>query len=321
MTIASSMAELIGHTPLVRLNKLSVGLGATLVAKLESMNPGGSVKDRIARAMIEAALSEGRITKDSVVVEPTSGNTGIGLALICAIKGLKLVLTMPESMSVERRTLLKGYGAELVLTPASQGMKGAIAKAGELVAELADKPGGAFMPMQFENPANPQAHRSGTALEIWDDTAGAVDCFVAGVGTGGTITGVGQVLKQKKPGVRIVAVEPTDSPVLSGGAPGPHKLQGIGAGFVPAVLDTTVYDEIIQVGAEDAFATARRLMLEEGVSCGISSGANAFAAMQVAARPEMAGKMIVFLVCDTGERYLSTPLFADADESAQESLR
>ena len=313
MAIAANMAELIGKTPLVRLNKLSEGLGATLVAKLESMNPGGSVKDRIARDMIETALAEGRITPLTVIVEPTSGNTGIGLALICAIKGLRLILTMPESMSLERRKLLTGYGAELVLTPAAQGMKGAIARAAELVAELSGGAGGAYMPMQFENPANPEAHRRTTALEIWEDTAGAVDCFVAGVGTGGTITGVGQALKAKKPGVRIVAVEPSDSPVLSGGAAGPHKIQGIGAGFVPAVLDTTVYDEIIQVRAEDAFATARRLMREEGISCGISSGANACAAMQLAARPEMAGKVIVFVVCDTGERYLSTPLFADAE--------
>ncbi|OGR35251.1 MAG: cysteine synthase A [Desulfovibrionales bacterium GWA2_65_9] len=309
MAIASSMAELIGKTPLVRLNKLSQGLGATLVAKLESLSPGGSVKDRIGRSMIEAALADGRITPESVIVEPTSGNTGIGLALICAIKGLRLILTMPESMSLERRKLLTGYGAELVLTPASLGMKGAIARALELAVATPK----AYMPMQFENPANPEAHRATTALEIWADTDGAVDCFVAGVGTGGTITGVGQVLRQKKPGLRIVAVEPSDSPVLSGGAPGPHKIQGIGAGFVPGVLDTKIYDEIIQVGAEDAFATARRLMREEGISCGISSGANAFAAMQLAARPDMAGRMIVFIVCDTGERYLSTPLFADAD--------
>ena len=309
MAIASSMAELIGKTPLVRLNKLSQGLGATLVAKLESLSPGGSVKDRIGRSMIEAALADGRITPESVIVEPTSGNTGIGLALICAIKGLRLILTMPESMSLERRKLLTGYGAELVLTPASLGMKGAIARALELAVATPK----AYMPMQFENPANPEAHRATTALEIWADTDGAVDCFVAGVGTGGTITGVGQVLRQKKPGLRIVAVEPSDSPVLSGGAPGPHKIQGIGAGFVPGVLDTKIYDEIIQVGAEDAFATARRLMREEGISCGISSGANAFAAMQLAARPDMAGRMIVFIVCDTGESYLSTPLFADAD--------
>ena len=309
MRIAQSMAELIGGTPLVRLNKLSQGLSATLLAKLESCNPGGSVKDRIGASMIETALAEGRITTGSLIVEPTSGNTGIGLALICAIKGMKLVLTMPESMSVERRKLLAGYGAHLVLTPAAEGMKGAIKKAEELVAATP----GAYMPMQFENPANPAVHRATTALEIWTDTDGGVDCFVAGVGTGGTITGVGQVLKEKKPGVRIVAVEPADSPVLSGGKAGPHKIQGIGAGFVPGILDTKIYDEIIPVGAEDAFATARRMMREEGISCGISSGANAFAAMQVAARPEMAGKVIVFIVCDTGERYLSTPLFADAE--------
>lgn len=309
MPIATSMAELIGKTPMVRLNKLAQGLGATVVAKLESLNPGGSVKDRIAQAMIEEALAAGRITPESLIVEPTSGNTGIGLALICAIKGLKLVLTMPESMSIERRKLLAGYGATLVLTPAAQGMKGAIAKAAELVAATP----GAYMPMQFENPANPQAHRLSTALEIWDDTAGLVDCFIAGVGTGGTVTGVGQVLKQKKPGVRVVAVEPSDSPVLSGGAPGPHKIQGIGAGFVPSILDTSIYDEIMLVQAEDAFATARRLIREEGINCGISSGANAFAALTLAARPEMAGKMIVFIVCDTGERYLSTPLFAEAE--------
>jgi cysteine synthase A len=309
MNIAGSMMELIGKTPLVRLNSLSQGLGATLVAKLESRNPGGSVKDRIGASMIETAFAEGRITKNSLIVEPTSGNTGIGLALICAIKGLKLVLTMPESMSVERRKLLAGYGAKIVLTPASAGMTGAIKKAEELVAATP----GAFMPMQFDNPANPAAHRATTALEIWADTDGRVDAFVAGVGTGGTVTGVGQVLKQKKPQVRVVAVEPTDSPVLSGGKAGPHKLQGIGAGFVPGVLDTTIYDEVIQVGAEEAFETARRLMREEGISCGISSGANAWAAMQLAKRPEMAGKLIVFVVCDTGERYLSTPLFAEAE--------
>jgi cysteine synthase A len=312
MRIAQSLAELIGGTPLVRLNSLSRGLSATILAKLESRNPGGSVKDRIGASMIETALADGRITTGSLIVEPTSGNTGIGLALICAIKGMKLVLTMPESMSVERRKLLAGYGAQLVLTPAAEGMKGAIKKAAELVAATP----GAYMPMQFENPANPAAHRASTALEIWDDTEGGVDCFVAGVGTGGTITGVGQVLKERKPGVRIVAVEPSDSPVLSGGAAGPHKIQGIGAGFVPGILDTKVCDEIIQVGAQDAFATARRLMREEGISCGISSGANAFAALRVAARPEMAGKLIVFIVCDTGERYLSTPLFAEGEEGA-----
>jgi len=310
------MAELIGGTPLVRLNSLTQGLSATVLAKLESRNPGGSVKDRIGASMIEAALADGRIGAGTLIVEPTSGNTGIGLALICAIKGLKLVLTMPESMSVERRKLLAAYGAQLVLTPAAEGMKGAIKKAEELVAQHNEAGTGAFMPMQFENPANPAVHRATTALEIWDDTEGGVDCFIAGVGTGGTITGVGQVLKQKKPGVRIVAVEPSDSPVLSGGKAGPHKIQGIGAGFVPGILDTGIYDEIIQVDAADAFATARRLMREEGISCGISSGANAFAALQVAARPEMAGKVLVFIVCDTGERYLSTPLFAEGEEGA-----
>jgi len=309
MKIAQSMAELIGKTPLVRLNKLSDGLEGVLVAKLESRNPGGSIKDRIGVSMIEAAMSAGQVTTDSLIVEPTSGNTGIGLALICAIKGLKLVLTMPESMSVERRKLLAGFGARIVLTPAAEGMSGAIAKARELVEQTP----GAFMPMQFDNPANPAAHRASTALEIWEDTDGQVAAFVAGVGTGGTITGVGQVLKQKNPAVRIVAVEPSDSPVLSGGKAGPHKIQGIGAGFVPGVLDTKVYDEVIQVSAADAFASARRLMREEGISCGISSGANAFAAMQVAARPEMAGKPVVFIVCDTGERYLSTPLFEEAE--------
>ena len=305
MSIAQSVAELIGHTPLVRLNKLSAGLSATVVAKLESRNPGGSIKDRIGASMIEQALADGRITKDSLIVEPTSGNTGIGLALICAVKGMKLVLTMPESMSVERRKLLAGYGAEIVLTPAAEGMTGAIKKAGELVAATP----GAFMPMQFDNPANPAAHRATTAVEISEDTGGRVDCFVAGVGTGGTVTGVGQALKERKPGVRVVAVEPSDSPVLSGGKAGPHKLQGIGAGFVPVVLDTKVYDEIVRVGAPEAFDTARRMMREEGICCGISSGANAWAALQVAKRPEMAGKLIVFVVCDTGERYLSTPLF------------
>ncbi len=313
MTIASSLDQLIGGTPLVRLNRLGQGLGVTLLAKMESLNPGGSVKDRIARGMIEAALADGRVKEGTLIIEPTSGNTGIGLALMCAVKGLKLVLTMPESFSVERRKLLAGYGAQLVLTPAAAGMRGAIQRAEELVRETEKAGGSAFMPMQFDNPANPQAHRTSTALEIWEDTKGEVDCFVAGVGTGGTVTGVGQVLKQKKPGVRIVAVEPSDSPVLSGGNAGPHKIQGIGAGFVPGILDTKIYDEIIQVQAEDAFEFARRMMRQEGINCGISSGANAFAALQIAARPEMAGKTIVFVVCDTGERYLSTPLFEAAE--------
>ncbi len=313
MTIASSLDQLIGGTPLVRLNRLGQGLGVTLLAKMESLNPGGSVKDRIAKGMLEAAIADGRVKEGTLIIEPTSGNTGIGLALMCAVKGLKLVLTMPESFSVERRKLLAGYGAQLVLTPAAAGMRGAIQRAEELVRETEKAGGSAFMPMQFDNPANPQAHRTSTALEIWEDTKGEVDCFVAGVGTGGTVTGVGQVLKGKKPGVRIVAVEPSDSPVLSGGNAGPHKIQGIGAGFVPGILDTKVYDEIIQVKAEDAFEFARRMMRQEGINCGISSGANAFAALQIAARPEMAGKTIVFVVCDTGERYLSTPLFEAAE--------
>ena len=305
MHIADNMLDLVGGTPLVHLNRLNAGLGATVVAKLEFNNPCGSVKDRIAKNMVETALAAGTINQDTLLVEPTSGNTGIGLAFVCAVKGLKLVLTMPESMSVERRKLLKGLGAELVLTPAAEGMKGAIAKARELLAAHDN----AYMPMQFENPANPEAHRATTAREIWDDTDGQVDIFVAGVGTGGTVTGVGQVLKAKKNDVRIVAVEPEGSPVLSGGQPGPHAIQGIGAGFVPQVLDTGLLDEIVQIGNDDAINTAKRLLREEGILAGISSGANCAAALQLAARPENKGKMIVFIVCDTGERYLSTPLF------------
>lgn len=305
MKIAQDMTELVGRTPLVRLNKLSEGLDATLVAKLEFNNPCASVKDRIAKNMIETALGEGLINKDTILVEPTSGNTGIGLAFICAVKGLRLILTMPESMSIERRKLLKGFGAELVLTPAPKGMKGAIAKAKEIVGEHEN----AFMPMQFENLANPAIHRKTTALEIWEDTDGEVDIFVAGVGTGGTITGVGEVLKEKKPSIKAIAVEPSASPVLSGGEPGPHMIQGIGAGFVPDALNVDVIDEIIQMDNEIAMETAKRLILEEGILCGISSGANCAAAIELATRPENKGKMIVFVVCDTGERYLSTPLF------------
>ena len=304
MKIARNMLELVGGTPLVRLNRLSAGLSATVVAKLESRSPCFSVKDRIGLAMVEAAEKDGSLAPGGTIVEPTSGNTGIALAFAAAVRGYRVILTMPESMSVERRKMLAGLGAELVLTPAAEGMKGAIARARELAAELS-----AFMPMQFENPANPEIHRRTTAEEIWADTDGAVDVFVAGVGTGGTITGVGQVLKERKPGARIVAVEPELSPVLSGGAPGPHPIQGIGAGFVPPVLKTELIDEIITVSGDDAFATARRMMREEGIVCGISSGANAFAALKVAARPENAGKLVVFVVCDTGERYLSTPLF------------
>ncbi|MGE4193241.1 MAG: cysteine synthase A [Pseudodesulfovibrio sp.] len=305
MKIANDMTELVGRTPMVRLNRLSEGLNATLVAKLEFNNPCASVKDRIAKSMIETGLADGTITKDTVLVEPTSGNTGIGLAFVCAVKGMRLVLTMPESMSIERRKLLKGLGAELILTPAAEGMKGAIARAQAIVAETDD----AYMPMQFENPANPEAHRKTTALEIWDDTDGQVDVFVAGVGTGGTLTGVAEVLKAKKPGVKAVAVEPAASPVLSGGQPGPHMIQGIGAGFVPDALNPEIIDEVIKIANDTAVETAKELLKREGILCGISSGANAAAAIELARREENAGKMIVFIVCDTGERYLSTPLF------------
>ncbi len=309
MPIIDSMTDLVGGTPLVRLARLSEGTGATILAKLETGNPAGSVKDRIGLAMIEAAEAEGLITAGaSVIVEPTSGNTGIALAFVAAARGYRCILTMPESMSMERRALLKAYGAELVLTPATEGMRGAIARAEEIAA---DTPG-AFIPQQFENPANPAVHARTTAEEIWADTGGEVDIFVAGVGTGGSITGVGHVLKERRPAVRIVAVEPVDSPVLSGGEPSPHRIQGIGAGFVPAVLDTGVYDEIIQATAEDAFAVARRLARDEGLLAGISSGANVWAALQLARRPGNEGKVIVTIICDSGERYLSTALFADA---------
>lgn len=305
MHIAANMTELVGNTPLVRLNALSRGFPATVVAKLEFNNPCGSVKDRIARNMIETAIADRRINQDTVLVEPTSGNTGIGLAFICAVKNLRLILTMPENMSLERRKLLKGFGAELVLTPASKGMKGAIEKAHELVAELDN----AFMPMQFENQANPAMHRRTTAEEIWADTDGNVDVFIAGVGTGGTISGVGQRLRELKPDVHIVAVEPDASPVLSGGEPGPHMIQGIGAGFIPETLDREVLDEIVRIDNETAMETAKLLIQREGILCGISSGANCAAALKLAEKEENAGKLIVFIVCDTGERYLSTPLF------------
>ncbi len=311
MNRAGSITELIGRTPLVRLNRISDESGAEVLGKLESFNPGGSVKDRIGLAMIEAAEREGRIAPGkTTIIEPTSGNTGIALAMVAAARGYDMVLTMPDTMSIERRTILKAFGARLVLTPGADGMRGAVAKALELAAEGAD----AFVPQQFENPANPEVHRLTTAAEIWADTGGEVDAFVAGVGTGGTLTGVGAVLKERRPGVLVVAVEPADSPVLSGGAPGPHKLQGIGAGFVPKVLDTEVYDEIVKVSADDAFATARDLARQEGVLVGISAGANVWAAGQVARRPELKGKVVVTVLCDTGERYLSTPLFADLPE-------
>jgi cysteine synthase A len=303
------MTELVGGTPLVRLSRMSDETGATILGKLESANPAGSVKDRIGLAMVEAAESAGLITPgESVIVEPTSGNTGIALAFVSAAKGYRCILTMPESMSMERRALLKAYGAELVLTPAAEGMRGAIAMAQQIAA---DTPG-AFIPQQFENPANPDIHARTTAEEIWADTDGAVDVFVAGVGTGGSVTGVGRVLKERKPGVQVIAVEPADSPVLSGGDPSPHRIQGIGAGFVPPVLDTGVYDEVIQATADDAFQVSRRLAQEEGILTGISAGANVWAAMQVAARPENAGRVVVTIICDTGERYLSTALFAEA---------
>jgi cysteine synthase A len=311
MNRAGSITELIGLTPLVRLNRISDESGAEVLGKLESFNPGGSVKDRIGLAMIEAAEREGSIAPGrTTIIEPTSGNTGIALAMVAAARGYDMVLTMPDTMSVERRTILKAFGARLVLTPGADGMRGAVARALELAAEGDD----AFVPQQFENLANPEVHRLTTAEEIWADTGGEVDAFVAGVGTGGTLTGVGQVLRERRPGVLVVAVEPADSPVLSGGGPGPHKLQGIGAGFVPKVLDTEVYHEIVKVSADDAFAAARDLARQEGVLVGISAGANAWAAGRVARRPELKGKVVVTVLCDTGERYLSTPLFGDLPE-------
>jgi cysteine synthase len=310
MNIASDVTELIGNTPLVRLNRVTDGAGATVLAKLEFFNPASSVKDRIGVAMLDAAMEAGQIGPDTVIVEPTSGNTGIALAMVCAARGIKCVLTMPETMSKERRMLLRAYGAELILTPGPDGMSGAIARA----KELADANENYLMPQQFENPANPAIHRRTTAEEIWKDTDGTVDILVSGVGTGGTITGVGQVLKERKPGVKVIAVEPAASPVLSGGAKGPHPIQGIGAGFIPAILDTSVYDEVITVDAPDAMATARRAAAEEGLLVGISSGAAIWAASQVAARPENAGKTVVVIIPSYGERYLSTALFADLAE-------
>jgi cysteine synthase A len=315
--IADDIAELIGGTPLIRLKKGSEESGAEIVGKLESFNPGGSVKDRIGLSMIDAAERAGLITPDkTTLIEPTSGNTGISLAMVAAARGYRLVLTMPDTMSVERRNLLKAYGAALVLTPGAEGMKGAIAKARELVEKTPD----AFVPQQFENPANPEVHRRTTAEEIWNDTDGKVDIFVAGVGTGGTVTGVGEVLKQRKPEVYIVAGEPAASPVLSGGRPGPHKIQGLGAGFVPQVLNTGAYDEVVQVSNEDALDTARALARDEGILVGISAGANVFAAVQVGRRPENQGKLIVTVLCDTGERYLSTVLFTEPVEATNPTI-
>ena len=308
MNIAKNITDLIGNTPLVELNRLAEGLPGRVVAKLEFFNPGSSVKDRIAEAMIEAAEKEGKINKDTIIVEATSGNTGIGLAMVCAARGYKLAITMPESMSKERRMLLRAFGAELILTPAAEGMGGAIARAKALVDE---HPETYFMPRQFDNQANVEIHRKTTAEEVWRDTDGQVDIFVAGVGTGGTVTGVGEVLKARKPDVKIVAVEPDASPVLSGGEKGPHPIQGLGAGFVPSILNTQIYDEIIRVTGEDAFATARAAAEKEGILVGISSGAAIWGALQLAAKEENRGKLIVVLIPSYGERYLSTPLFAD----------
>jgi cysteine synthase A len=305
MNVKGSLLELVGNTPLVRINRLAAGLPAAVAAKVESANPGASVKDRIALAMIEDAERRGVLTKESVIVEPTSGNTGIGLAWVAAIKGYRCIIVMPESASAERRRLMRYLGAELVLTPAAQGIRASVDKANEIVASTPN----AFMPQQFENPANPEIHRKTTAQEIWRDTDGTVDIFVAGVGTGGTITGVAEVLKKRRPSVRAVAVEPVNSAVLSGGAPGSHRIQGIGAGFVPAVMRRELVDEVITVREEDAGATSQRLAREEGLLVGISAGANVWAALQVAARPENKGKLVVTVLPDTAERYISTWLF------------
>jgi cysteine synthase A len=305
--VYDNIAEAVGNTPLVKLNRLTEGVDATVLGKLEFYNPAGSVKDRIGVAIIDAAEKSGELRPGGTIVEGTSGNTGIALAMVGAARGYKVILTMPETMSKERRVLLRAFGAEIVLTPGPEGMRGAVEKAKEIVASTDN----AVWAQQFANEANPAIHRTTTAEEIWADTDGGVDIFVAGIGTGGTITGVGQVLKERKPGVQVVAVEPIDSPILNGGKPGPHKIQGIGANFVPEVLDTTVYDEVIDVTFEDSLDVAKRLASEEGILAGISSGAIVWAALQVAKRPENAGKTVVAIIADTGERYISTPLWAD----------
>ncbi|HEY3283449.1 MAG TPA: cysteine synthase A [Armatimonadota bacterium] len=311
MKVASDITQLMGGTPLVKLNRLAEGLGATVLGKLESFNPAGSVKDRIGVAMIEAAEREGKINKDTLIVEPTSGNTGIALAFVAAAKGYKLVLFMPDSMSLERRNLLRAYGAQLILTPAAEGMPGAIGRAEELIAKTPNS----FMPQQFKNPANPAVHERTTGPELWSDTDGGIDALVSGVGTGGTITGSALYIKPKKPSFKAIAVEPAASAVLSGGEKGKHPIQGLGAGFVPDVLRMDLVDEVIRVENQDAIETTQRLAREEGILAGISTGANAWAALQVAARPDYAGKTVVFIVCDTGERYLSTPTYTEMPDS------
>ncbi len=314
--IYDNLADTFGNTPLVKIPRLNKGIGGTVLVKMESFNPAGSVKDRIGVAMIEAAERDGRLRPDTVIVEPTSGNTGIALAFVAAAKGYPIILTMPDTMTIERRNLLKAYGAQIVLTPGAEGMKGAIARANEI---RDSNPAKYFMPQQFENPANVEIHRRTTAEEIWRDTDGAIDIFVAAVGTGGTITGVGEVLKSRKPAFTAIAVEPDASAVLSGEKPGPHKIQGTGAGFVPKILNTSVYDEVIRVTNDDAIAMARRAAREEGMLVGISAGANIHAALLVAARPGNAGKMIVTIGCDTGERYLSNPVFAEQEAQVVEA--